>query len=451
MVFPTQLKLDIAPSTIGRVRPRSLNGPVIESVLGEILESDLGFQGQATSYASHSIHAFAAKFPPQLPRTFIEKLTLEGELVADPMAGSATALVEAASLKRKAVGVDIDPLAIKIAKAKTQPIDCDEAFVYAEAIADYARSALSAPALFDLPAFYETYSESARKFFQYWFAETTIWELCALLKGIRSVSSLKLRNLFDIIFSSIIVTKSGGVSLARDLAHSRPHVDSSKKVGNAIDAFEEKASKSIKALSELRSDWVERQVLLADCRQLPLIADSVDLIVTSPPYANAIDYVRAHKFSLIWLGYSPESLTENRRKYIGAEKGHDGRDFGSTIAESTINEIEATDKRRAGVVAQYFKDMRDGLKEMLRVLKPGKAAIIVVGSSTIRGVKVRTPFALAEIAENLGFKVVGVQERKLDRDKRLMPVSRDGNGKGIEARMHEEHVIGLVKPYANPS
>jgi hypothetical protein len=83
---------------------------------------------------------------------------------------------------------------------------------------------------------------------------------------------------------------------------------------------------------------------------------------------------------------------------------------------------------------------------MRRILKQGRAAVVVVGSSTIRGVDVRTPFALAEEAESLGFAIVGVRARPIDRDKRLMPVSRNGSRMGIEARMHEEHVIGLIKP-----
>lgn len=449
MASPSQLRLDIVPAPTSVSDSTLLNGAETEALLGQILKGDLSFQGQATDYATHSIHAFAAKFPPQLPRVFVEKLTVPGELVADPMAGSATALVEAASLGRRSVGLDIDPLAIKIGRAKIETLACEQALIHAEAITDYARSALSSPELFGLRKFYESYSENARRFFKYWFSENTILELCALLKGIQSVSPPSLRNLFEVVFSSIIVTKSGGVSLARDLAHSRPHLASSKRVPNAIDAFGDKAQRIIKALAGLDTSWPQPGVLMADCRQLPLITKSVDLIVTSPPYANAIDYVRAHKFSLIWLGYSLESLTESRRKYIGAERGHDGRNFGSTIAQSTIEEIEATDKRRAEVVAQYFNDMRDALAEMFRILKPGRAAIIVVGSSTIRGVKVRTPFALAEVAESLGFRLVGVRERTLDRDKRLMPISRNSRAEGIEARMHEEHVIGLVKPHAN--
>jgi DNA modification methylase len=423
-----------------------VRSPEIEQALRVSLDGDLGFKGQLTNYSTHSVHAFAAKFPPQLPRTFIESLTLPGDAVLDPMAGSGTALLETALLGRRAIGFDIDPLALRISQAKTRPTEQDELLLYAEGIADWARSAVAEPSVFRLrELLLQRYTDSARRFFAYWFQEPTIWELCGLIQGIDNVAPLELRPFFELVFSSIIVTKSGGVSKARDLAHSRPHVDPSKRLVNAVDAFWEKARRIASALAGLPRDMPRPLIAAGDCRLLPMKPACVDLIITSPPYANAIDYVRAHKFSLIWLGYEPEALTRKRRDYIGAEVDRHA-EIRSLTAETAIQAIAGVDQRRARIVATYFSDMRICLKEMLRVLRPGRVAVIVVGASTIRGIKVNTALGLAEIAEELGFKVVGVQPRPIDRDRRLMPISRDGNGGGIEARMHEEHVIGLVKP-----
>ena len=79
---------------------------------------DLDFAGQKTAYATHGLHSFAAKFPPQLARWGIETFSRPGEVVLDPMAGSGTTLVEARLLGRSAFGVDIDPLARLIARVK---------------------------------------------------------------------------------------------------------------------------------------------------------------------------------------------------------------------------------------------------------------------------------------------------------------------------------------------
>ena len=95
--------------------------------LSKLLSTDLGFHGDASNYASHALHAFAAKFPPQLPRVFIEGLTQKGETIMDPMMGSGTAIVEAFLCGRRAVGFDIDPLALMICRVKTHPVDLLEA------------------------------------------------------------------------------------------------------------------------------------------------------------------------------------------------------------------------------------------------------------------------------------------------------------------------------------
>lgn len=427
--------------------PRSLSAEEIRQSLEHLLSGELGFSGSATNYATHSVHPFAAKFPPALPRLFIESLTAPGETVLDPMAGSGTALVEAMTASRRSIGLDIDPLAVRISMAKTEGVDEEAASLMAESLADRARMAVSYPPLFNLAGFYDrTYEEDVRKFFEYWFQDDTRWQLAALVQGIRQSCGPRFRKLFEVVFSSVIIAKSGGVSLARDLAHSRPHKVENKKIADAIDLFEERARRIIPAVASLPADGHTPVIVLGDSRAMPVLSNTVDLIVTSPPYANAIDYVRAHKFSLFWLGFRLRSLSARRRQYIGSEVREREASLESPLARHVIKEVSQLDSRRSQILRKYFFEMRKSLSEMLRVLKPGKAAVVVVGSSTVRGIKVGTPLALAEEAESLGFQVVDVRERPIDRDRRLMPVSRHANGRGIEARMHEEHVIGLFKP-----
>jgi hypothetical protein len=75
-----------------------------------LLEGELNFHGENSGYASHDLHAFAAKFPPQLPRTFIRGLTSPGDVVLDPMMGSGTVIAEALLEGRRGIGLDIGPL-----------------------------------------------------------------------------------------------------------------------------------------------------------------------------------------------------------------------------------------------------------------------------------------------------------------------------------------------------
>lgn len=94
--------------------------------LSALLRKDLDFGSSDSGYASHAIHPFAAKFPPQIPRLFIEELTQSGDSILDPMAGSGTTLVEALLLKREAFGFDIDPLAVRLCTAKTTWLDAQQ-------------------------------------------------------------------------------------------------------------------------------------------------------------------------------------------------------------------------------------------------------------------------------------------------------------------------------------
>jgi hypothetical protein len=158
--------------------------------------------------------------------------------------------------------------------------------------------------------------------------------------------------------------------------------------------------------------------------------------------------MRAHKFSLVWFGESVEQLATIRGGYIGSEKLLGCTDQLLPVeTEAVLATLKRLDGRRSKVVRKYFSDMRQALREMLRVLKPGCAAVVVVGTSHMRGLDVETHNCLAEIASVEGFELVGIAKRQLDRNRRLMP-ARFGVGSDsmIEQRIHEEYVIGLYKP-----
>ena len=148
-----------------------------------------------------------------------------------------------------------------------------------------------------------------------------------------------------------------------------------------------------------RSDRPEVFEAAADNTGLP--AESVDLIVTSPPYANnAIDYMRAHKFSLVWLGWKIDDLTNIRKRYLG----HDAlgeKPYASLPeqCESTLAALAQVDMRKSAVLRRYFGEMRAVIQEMRRVLKQEKIAVIVVGTSILRGIDVETHKGLAAIGK----------------------------------------------------
>lgn len=414
--------------------------------LAKLLAGELNFHGENSGYASHDMHAFAAKFPPQLPRTFIRGLTKPGATVLDPMMGSGTAVVEAFLEGRQGIGFDLDPLALRLTWAKTMFVSPDLLDQAVHTVVSHATTLLSQPTLDSNLT--QRFDERTKAFVDYWFLPATQRQLMALVLAIEGVTDRLARRLLELTFSSIIITKSGGVSRARDLAHSRPHRDQTKVPKNAIEQFALRLQKNLRSMVHLARHGSAPLPLVGDARQMPLPDGVVDLIVTSPPYANAIDYMRAHKFSLVWLGRSIADLSELRAAYIGSERVNHPLAASFPERPTVIMQcLETRDHRLATILRKYFTDMAAVLEEMFRVLRNNAVAIVVVGPSIMRDINVETHQCLADIAATCGFDVVGVAQRTLDRNKRMMP-ARFGKKTGsmIEQRMHEEYVIGLLKP-----
>ncbi|MBK9095970.1 MAG: hypothetical protein IPM84_25090 [Anaerolineae bacterium] len=261
----------------------------------------------------------------------------------------------------------------------------------------------------------------------------------ALLREIRTVADDATRSFLLLAFSSIIITKSGGVSLARDLGHTRPHrakviyapsgallegksfVETGtpnlqhhiKMLRSPVEEFAKRLRKNLDGINELGPGSNHAQVRLGNAQAMPLPDGTVDLIVTSPPYAsNAIDYMRAHKFSLVWLGYPVEELSQRRRDYIGGEAIVEAQfEQLAPYTEAIVQQIAQLDARKGQVVRRYYSEMTRTFREMYRVLKPGRAAIIVVGTSIIRNKDIEVGACLADIARSIGFEVPQISVR----------------------------------------
>lgn len=429
---------------------------------------DLDFAGRNGTYATHSMHSFSAKFPPQLPNWAIQEFTRKGDIVYEPFAGSGTTLVEARLLGRHSLGTEIDPLSRLITKVKTTPIDTLILYRYtAELSANmgiwFSRlheqrqkgKGLSALRLGITPPEFPNRD--------YWYYPETIEELTLLLHLIDQIEHHDVRDFLYLVFSGIIYTKGkGSMANVMDLAHSRPHRVMKDAPPNVEKAFLTKLNrlrKMIEDFSAKADPNVECKIVGHDARHVPAIkTNSVDLVFNSPPYVNAIDYQRGHKFSVFWLtkalDTSPEDYMGLARDYVGSDRIPKSKYMENLKLSLDATEIgcvvdELTDKghlKLAGIVKSYFDNMRACMKEMLRVVKPSRPVIIVVGASNIKGVSVKTPELLGQLAETItcdgaSLKCVQIVERKLDRDKRQLPVTRGIFGDGMKT----EHAVILEK------
>jgi DNA modification methylase len=439
-----------------------------------VLSDDLDFKKEYEEHLSHKLHSFPAKFPPALPQKFISELTEKDDIVLDPMMGSGTTILEAYLAGRQSIGFDIDPLALLLVRVKVRALDKSSLYATGIEVLNRATESITKNPSRLQREIEKRFDLKTKEFIDYWFIRETQLELMALLKEIETIQNTDYREFLYLVFSSVIITKSGGVSVALDLAHTRPHrakivlsktgevllgkdvsKDSipnikilTKTLRSPLEEFNKRFRQNLRGVIESPDDSIPPKLFPGDAQALKLINNSVDLIVTSPPYAsNAIDYMRAHKFSLVWLGHSIESLMHKRNTYIGSEGATDKVVELPDSVSAVINRVSNEKASKGRSLHRYYSEMFLALQEMYRVLKPGKAAIVVVGNSILAGQDAKIQYCLADIGKALGFEVPKIGVRQLDRNKRMLPAGNNINKLSqIQQRMHEEYVIGFYKP-----
>ncbi len=397
----------------------------------------------------HKWHSFPAKYPPELPAKYIDRYTEINNTILDPMSGSGTTLIEAQRLHRFSLGADVDPLSIINLKGKfsiSKPGLLDEYYVR---IREKVENSISMSDDSIINSYNRRFSEKTRKFIEYWFPEESLKQLVVLSDQILKIPDKSVRDFFLMVLSATIITKHGNVCYAADLAHTRPHKVIEKKIILPLDEFEKKYSKII--VDHERSyelNIVNRPVVYhEDARYLKILENSIDLIMTSPPYANnAIDYIRSHKFALVWMNYDIEQIADIRKDMVGEISKKDDYIILPEKTKEVIEMVKQSNRNKGNRLEKYYQDIYLMIKKFHEVLKPNKHAIIVVATSIVDGIDVLTQECIIELAEKVGMQTENIDVRDIDRNKRMMPVSNIVNKNSqIESRMHTEYVLDFKK------
>ncbi len=385
-------------------------------------------------YATHGLHEYRGKFFPQLVKALINVGRVPGDgVVADPMCGSGTTLVESVLAGRTAIGLDMNPLSVRLSRAKCMLLHADP-----ERLRRAARSAEARLAdrrcgdARDL-RYFDEIAAADQEYLRRWFSDAALGDLDAIVAAVRPVRDTAAREMLFIALSNVLRRVSW--QKTDDL---RVRKDTESTSVDAVGTFVTEMHKSVRSVAAFlyqngRMRIRETEIVQGDARQLTRCwrrwRRRVDAVITSPPYATALPYLDTDRLNLCYLGMltrgkhretdlrmiGNREITDRRRREYWEYFERNSARLPSSVSSlarrvGTLNAHGVVGFRRrnmAALLAKYFFDMRTVLEELLLVVKPGAPVYIVVGGNhTIAGserVEIRTAELLGDIAESLGY------------------------------------------------
>jgi len=420
------------------------------------------FKSANTATYTHKIHRYPAMFIPQLVRKIIEAYTQDGDTVLDIFNGSGSTMVECCLLNRNSIGIEINPLANLITKVKTTALNCDELIKHFDKL---EKEFLAKNVKYEILDF---------KNIDFWFENSAKQNISKLLHLIAKLENEDERNFFNITLSEIVreisTCKHSGFKMHRDVAKVGKNIteneffDKYKKtyLKNllAIEAF----SNKVNSLSYIKNQIQGSSTYL----QKSIKAESVDLILTSPPYGDSQTTVAYGQFSRLssqCLGLTLDGLEDIGsldNELLGgkrlAKDLYDGLCYRSLtiknvadffVAKINADDLSKEDKKKMEIrlndVMSFYYDLDMCLKNGAYYLKRKKHFVLVTGSRVVKMIKLHTDLIIAELAEHYGMELTAIFYRNIE-NKRMPSKVSATNVVGEHApTMTRESIIVLRK------
>lgn len=374
----------------------------------------------------HGFHSYPARMHPLTARRLVEGFSRPGEAVLDPFCGSGTVLVEARLAGRAAVGVDANPLAVRLARLKLEPTTPEQRARWIEAarevaaFADARRLAKSGPT--------HRYGGADVALFQ----PHVLLELDGIRAGIDALPRAEERAVLELALSAILTKLSRQTSdtseraLPRRLAAGYPARLFVRKIEELAARIAEIAPAIAAPLPRSDQPAVPQRspslVIEGDARELAGVADgSIALAVTSPPYPGNYDYLAHHAARLRWLRLRPERFDQAE---IGARRRLD-----------PLGEAQGA--------ARWRDEIGASLRALRRVLRPDGAAVLLLADSVVAGAPVYAVDLLRAVGRGAGFAVRAVVSQ-------ARPHFHAGTARAFARRPRAEHAILLTADLGEP-
>jgi tRNA G10 N-methylase Trm11 len=387
-------------------------------------------------YLTHSFHEYKGRFYPQLAKAFMNYAGIKkGDTVLDPFCGSGTTLVESLLYGVNAIGVDINPIAYLLAKAKVKSFQLNQddlklikkAFENLTEESDWQKVNI------------EDYKNSLdTDYLQIWFPSNNLKKVILIQEIIQM-----LPNETSQLFSKVVLSNLLREFSFQDPTQLRIRRRAEKPNENLIDIFKKNLDAQILKLESFQN--LNRFILnsnvdnyLGDIRTLMKSANlrknSIDVVITSPPYATALPYVDTDRLSLFVFGYTDKNsfrklektlignreITKSKREQLDKELEEN---FNESVLPQEIisllkriyflnknSNVGFRRKNTAALLYKYFLDMHIGIKQVSQVLKKNKFAFFVVGNNrTTAGneqINIPTDDFIGLIAQQNNFNLV---------------------------------------------
>jgi DNA modification methylase len=354
---------------------------------------------------THNIHPYPAKYPPHIPNLILNNYAKNKEItVMDPFMGSGTTVVESNFLGYHCIGNDINPLSPYLVKCKMTRLTKEDLDVL---------SLLEKEVL-------EKYGQKPEvplvnwKGIEKWFKTHILYELCLIKSIITSPTYAHLDWFTKICLSSIVVSVSNQDNDIRYCTHIKTANDTE---GYAVKQFLSKLKKYLKDNQLLDTSYNNYKLINNNALDLVDVDnDSIDLIITSPPYANTNDYFLNHRLRLLLLDMDYDYYRNN--------------EIGSHAQYSS---------KKANISVWNF-DLLKMLQSFQRVLKPNADAFIVIGDSVWQRDLYKIDKIVEEHCKELNFAFKDIYSYNLKAISRSFnPTFADPN------HSKQEHIIHIQK------
>lgn len=391
---------------------------------------------------THCYHAYPAMMIPQIARALIEEYSPDGkiELLFDPYCGSGTSLVEASLKGINSIGTDLNPLARLMAKVKTTKYDIENIkLLFSELQSNLI--------------FYSEDNVVNRNFdrisnYLYWYSEENLLKLSYLSQIINVCGSYA--DFFNIALSEVVRE----VSYTRNGEFKRFRMKEDKiKTFNpdVFRMFEEKVARNINGLKEFNKIADSFDVKVCDFNSsisIPndvLQDETVDMVVTSPPYGDSrttVAYGQFSRWSNEWFGFKN---AQNLDSLLMGGKKCDNESFETSSIREELGQIQQIDKKRYFEVVSFLNDYWDSIKNVSNKIRLGGVVCYVVGNRNVKGVQIPLDYFTAEMFEKMGFehKITIVREIP---NKRMPLKTSPTNKRGLKvSTMNNEYIVIMKK------